>query len=236
MSNTEKAFFLAFIIFFCGVGGSCDWDQLALWGNSFSPTMWVPGTKFRLSGLARSVFTHWLQILSYSFFVKIFLCIWLLLLLLSITVPDRVWCSPGCLTRTQRMTLSWSSRLSLQHSGITGGIHCHAFGAYLLFIEWSWCLTIKVVLNDNVLNLFFISVHSASEEIIESKAQEEEPSSLLKYFSVVWCKASKKKHKKWEGDAILIVKGRSFTLKDLEGKDIGRGIVVYYLSYDLVWN
>ncbi|XP_049974669.1 DNA repair and recombination protein RAD54B isoform X1 [Alexandromys fortis] len=68
------------------------------------------------------------------------------------------------------------------------------------------------------------TVHLASEEIIESKAQEEEPSSLLKYFSVVWCKASKKKHKKWEGDAILIVKGRSFTLKDLEGKDIGRGI------------
>ncbi|XP_052572765.1 DNA repair and recombination protein RAD54B isoform X1 [Peromyscus californicus insignis] len=68
------------------------------------------------------------------------------------------------------------------------------------------------------------TVHSASEETIESKAQEEEPSSLLKYFSVVWCKASKKKHKKWEGDAILIVKGRSFTLKDLEGKDIGRGI------------
>ncbi|XP_075823078.1 DNA repair and recombination protein RAD54B isoform X1 [Microtus pennsylvanicus] len=68
------------------------------------------------------------------------------------------------------------------------------------------------------------TVHLASEEIIESKAQEEEPNSLLKYFSVVWCKASKKKHKKWEGDAILIVKGRSFTLKDLEGKDIGRGI------------
>lgn len=67
-------------------------------------------------------------------------------------------------------------------------------------------------------------VHSASKEITESKAQEEEASSLLKYFSVVWCKASKKKHKKWEGDAILIVRGRSFTLKDLEGKDIGRGI------------
>ncbi|XP_038965734.1 DNA repair and recombination protein RAD54B isoform X2 [Rattus norvegicus] len=67
-------------------------------------------------------------------------------------------------------------------------------------------------------------VHLASKEIIESKAQEEEASSLLKYFSVVWCKASKKKHKKWEGDAILIVKGRSFILKDMEGKDIGRGI------------
>ncbi|KAM7319902.1 hypothetical protein ACRRTK_021585 [Alexandromys fortis] len=74
-------------------------------------------------------------------------------------------------------------------------------------------------------------VHLASEEIIESKAQEEEPSSLLKYFSVVWCKASKKKHKKWEGDAILIVKGRSFTLKDLEGKDIGRGANELPLSW-----
>lgn len=75
----------------------------------------------------------------------------------------------------------------------------------------------------------------ASKEIIESKAQEEEASSLLKYFSVVWCKASKKKHKKWEGDAILIVKGRSFILKDMEGKDIGRGIMIYVIRiYDLV--
>ncbi|RXG54663.1 DNA repair and recombination protein RAD54B [Armadillidium vulgare] len=33
------------------------------------------------------------------------------------------------------------------------------------------------------------------------------------YFSVVWCKLSKKKHKNWEGDAVLI---------DMEGKEIGR--------------
>ncbi|XP_034981936.2 DNA repair and recombination protein RAD54B [Zootoca vivipara] len=52
---------------------------------------------------------------------------------------------------------------------------------------------------------------------------QEEPGCLTKYFSVVWCKASKKKHKKWEGDAILIVKGKSVTLKDTEGRDIGRG-------------
>lgn len=122
-------------------------------------------------------------------------------------------------------------------TGEGANVHGHECSrTHLLLIEWSWCLNIKVILNNNVLNLFFISVHLASEEIIESKAQEEEPSSLLKYFSVVWCKASKKKHKKWEGDAILIVKGRSFTLKDLEGKDIGRGIVVYYLSYGLFWN
>nr|XP_044599921.1 DNA repair and recombination protein RAD54B isoform X3 [Equus asinus] len=68
------------------------------------------------------------------------------------------------------------------------------------------------------------TVHSATKEITVSKGQEEEPAGLVKYFSVVWCKASKKKHKKWEGDAVLIVKGKSFTLKNLEGKDIGRGI------------
>ncbi|XP_066235229.1 DNA repair and recombination protein RAD54B isoform X1 [Saccopteryx leptura] len=65
--------------------------------------------------------------------------------------------------------------------------------------------------------------HTASKEITVPKGQEVESDSLVKYFTVVWCKASKKKHKTWEGDAILIVKGMSFTLKDLEGKDIGRG-------------
>ncbi|KAM5314326.1 DNA repair and recombination protein RAD54B isoform 1-T2 [Glossophaga mutica] len=67
------------------------------------------------------------------------------------------------------------------------------------------------------------TVYSAPKEITVSKGQEVEPGSLVKYFTVVWCKASRKKHKKWEGDAVLIVKGNSFTLKDLEGKDIGRG-------------
>ncbi|KAF7227295.1 transcript variant X1 [Nothobranchius furzeri] len=45
----------------------------------------------------------------------------------------------------------------------------------------------------------------------------------VRYFSVVWCKASKKKHKRWEGDAVLITRGRSVSLKDMEGKDIGKG-------------
>uniref|UniRef100_UPI0037E8DD17 DNA repair and recombination protein RAD54B n=1 Tax=Semicossyphus pulcher TaxID=241346 RepID=UPI0037E8DD17 len=45
----------------------------------------------------------------------------------------------------------------------------------------------------------------------------------VRYFSVVWCKASKKKHKRWEGDAILVTRGRTATLKDMEGKDIGKG-------------
>uniref|UniRef100_H2ZU90 RAD54 homolog B n=1 Tax=Latimeria chalumnae TaxID=7897 RepID=H2ZU90_LATCH len=53
--------------------------------------------------------------------------------------------------------------------------------------------------------------------------EQEEPECIIRYFNVVWCKASKKKHKKWEGDAVLIIKGRSVILKDMEGKDIGRG-------------
>ncbi|KAJ0066164.1 hypothetical protein NL108_001394 [Boleophthalmus pectinirostris] len=39
----------------------------------------------------------------------------------------------------------------------------------------------------------------------------------------MWCKASKKKHKRWEGDAVLVTRGRTATLKDMEGKDIGKG-------------
>ncbi|XP_070248355.1 DNA repair and recombination protein RAD54B isoform X2 [Myotis yumanensis] len=67
------------------------------------------------------------------------------------------------------------------------------------------------------------TVYSSPEDLTVSTGQEVEPGSAVKYFTVVWCKASKKKHKKWEGDAVLIVNGKSLTLKDLEGKDIGRG-------------
>nr|XP_006111066.1 DNA repair and recombination protein RAD54B isoform X1 [Pelodiscus sinensis]XP_014426961.1 DNA repair and recombination protein RAD54B isoform X1 [Pelodiscus sinensis]XP_025038303.1 DNA repair and recombination protein RAD54B isoform X1 [Pelodiscus sinensis]XP_025038310.1 DNA repair and recombination protein RAD54B isoform X1 [Pelodiscus sinensis] len=68
-------------------------------------------------------------------------------------------------------------------------------------------------------------------EIARHKEEEDECDYLAKYFSVVWCKASKKKHKKWEGDAVLIAKGKSVILKDMEGKDIGRG--TGYKSKDL---
>jgi len=43
------------------------------------------------------------------------------------------------------------------------------------------------------------------------------------YYNVMWCKLSKKKHKNWEGDAILVTTGRSVSLLDLDGKEIGRG-------------
>ncbi|MCI4391368.1 hypothetical protein PGIGA_G00133440 [Pangasianodon gigas] len=44
-----------------------------------------------------------------------------------------------------------------------------------------------------------------------------------RYYSVMWCKASSRKHKRWEGDAVLVATGRSVVLKDMEGRDIGRG-------------
>ncbi|CAM4498960.1 unnamed protein product [Lepidochelys olivacea] len=74
-------------------------------------------------------------------------------------------------------------------------------------------------------------VYVPTPEIARHKKEEDEPDCLAKYFSVVWCKASKKKHKKWEGDAVLIAKGKSVILNDMEGKDIGRG--TGYKSKDL---
>ena len=53
-------------------------------------------------------------------------------------------------------------------------------------------------------------------------------SSGVGYFNVMWCKASKKKHKRWEGDAVLVTRGRTATLKDMEGKDIGKGETLMY--------
>ncbi|XP_046370032.2 DNA repair and recombination protein RAD54B-like [Haliotis rufescens] len=57
---------------------------------------------------------------------------------------------------------------------------------------------------------------SASATKLEATTQKN-------YLSVVWCKRSKKKHKKWEGDAVLVTHGRSVTLYDTESKEIGRG-------------
>ncbi|XP_069076581.1 DNA repair and recombination protein RAD54B isoform X2 [Pleurodeles waltl] len=73
--------------------------------------------------------------------------------------------------------------------------------------------------------------HAVPSVIPEQKDEEENSGCLTKYFSVVWCKLSKKKHKKWEGDAVLVVKGRSAVLKDMEGKDIAKG--TGYKSKDL---
>eukprot|EP00118_Oscarella_pearsei_P020799 m.229567 g.229567 ORF g.229567 m.229567 type:complete len:886 (+) comp40045_c0_seq52:113-2770(+) len=54
------------------------------------------------------------------------------------------------------------------------------------------------------------------------KEKENLPNPRKCYYSVMWCKLSRKKHKKWEGDAILVTDGRTATLKDMEGKDIAK--------------
>lgn len=72
---------------------------------------------------------------------------------------------------------------------------------------------------------FLDALYLPTSGTAKEEAAQEVPDCLVKYFSVVWCKASKKKHEKWEGDAILITKGKSVILKDMEGKDIGRGTV-----------
>ena len=36
---------------------------------------------------------------------------------------------------------------------------------------------------------------------------------MPRYFSVVWCKHTAKKHKEWKEDAVMIVKSRSVILK-----------------------
>ncbi|XP_042891287.1 DNA repair and recombination protein RAD54B-like [Penaeus japonicus] len=62
---------------------------------------------------------------------------------------------------------------------------------------------------------------SKGGSVAQGSTENQQPQET-RYFSVVWCKLSRKKHKNWEGDAILIVRGRSVTLKDTEGKEIGR--------------
>ncbi|KAF8768041.1 DNA repair and recombination protein RAD54B like protein [Argiope bruennichi] len=42
------------------------------------------------------------------------------------------------------------------------------------------------------------------------------------YYNVLWCKRSAKKHKIWEGDGTLIIRGRSAVLKDSEVRKLPR--------------
>ncbi|XP_048384801.2 DNA repair and recombination protein RAD54B isoform X2 [Stegostoma tigrinum] len=67
------------------------------------------------------------------------------------------------------------------------------------------------------------SLPLVSHQTNPENLDNEQNISFITYYSVLWCKASKKKHKKWEGDAVLIVRKTSVVLKDMEGKDIGKG-------------
>ncbi|KAG2465300.1 DNA repair and recombination protein RAD54B isoform X2 [Polypterus senegalus] len=83
---------------------------------------------------------------------------------------------------------------------------------------------LKITKNPEITGKFLIK-NTFNSPTIQSSILERHnmEAPVPKFFRVVWCKASRKKHKKWEGDGVLITKGRSAILKDLEGKDIGRG-------------
>ena len=57
----------------------------------------------------------------------------------------------------------------------------------------------------------------------DSASQNDPQNSSFKYFSCVWAKKSGRKHKKWEGDALMKVGLRSVVLMETTGKEIGRG-------------
>ncbi|XP_036364991.1 DNA repair and recombination protein RAD54B isoform X3 [Octopus sinensis] len=61
-----------------------------------------------------------------------------------------------------------------------------------------------------------------NESNVQNGSNSAASPSVENYYSVVWSKLSKKKHKKWEGDAVLVTHGRKVTLYDMEGKEIGK--------------
>ncbi|XP_033124667.1 DNA repair and recombination protein RAD54B-like [Anneissia japonica] len=66
----------------------------------------------------------------------------------------------------------------------------------------------------------FVPPTNQQKTLQQTNTEEDEPGS--NYYSVLWCKMSKKKHKKWEGDAVLVARGKSVRLIDLDGKEIGK--------------
>ena len=74
--------------------------------------------------------------------------------------------------------------------------------------------------NENHGKQTFPTVHETSQNDTESTDEN------TRYFNAVWCKQSTRKHKKWEGDALLVIKvnERLAILRDAEnGKEISRG-------------
>ncbi|XP_031557319.1 DNA repair and recombination protein RAD54B-like [Actinia tenebrosa] len=69
----------------------------------------------------------------------------------------------------------------------------------------------------------FLNKQSPGLSSVNTSDKPKDEEDACHYFSVVWCKMSKKKHKKWDGDGILITRGRTAILKDLEGKEIAKG-------------
>lgn len=65
-------------------------------------------------------------------------------------------------------------------------------------------------------------LNEEKQKLVENKNIDQDDNISLQYFNVMWCKLSKRKHKKWEGDGIIEVRERSIILIDLEGKEIAK--------------
>ena len=63
----------------------------------------------------------------------------------------------------------------------------------------------------------------SNQNTSDNGSKESDETSTYRYFSCVWAKKSGRKHKKWEGDALIKVGTRSVVLVDTEGKELGRG-------------
>ncbi|XP_043200083.1 DNA repair and recombination protein RAD54B-like [Amphibalanus amphitrite] len=66
-----------------------------------------------------------------------------------------------------------------------------------------------------------VTIQAALNENSAVPETEKAPDGV-RYFEVIWCKKSTRKHKKWEGDALMEVHRRHVTLTDLDGKEIGQ--------------
>ncbi|KAI9557966.1 RAD54B meiotic recombition protein [Daphnia sinensis] len=73
----------------------------------------------------------------------------------------------------------------------------------------------------SMLNNSYSKNHSQSM-CIELSTEKPPSVDSVKQYSVFWCQASTKKNKNWEDEAILVVKDRGVTLKNMDGKEIGK--------------
>ena len=65
-----------------------------------------------------------------------------------------------------------------------------------------------------------MSPHNSNS--LATSSSQTQTTTVFRYLACVWAKKSNRKHKKWEGDALLKVGTRSVVLIDMEGKEIGR--------------
>ena len=65
-----------------------------------------------------------------------------------------------------------------------------------------------------------MSPHNSNS--LATSFSQKQTTTVFRYLTCVFTKKSNRKHKKWEGDALLKVGTRSVILIDMEGKEIGR--------------